>query len=108
MLNKKIDLQPLDEYNKKLISYVHPPNWVNPTPQEKYDLVVIGAGTAGLVVAAGTAGLVVAAGVAVLEGKKKIFAKKETGKSLETITGKGKEKEGMKMERKKRRKKKDY
>ncbi|WP_239651538.1 hypothetical protein [Neosynechococcus sphagnicola] len=34
-----------------------PPNWVNPEPLERYNLVVIGAGTAGLVVAAGAAGL---------------------------------------------------
>src|SRR5690606_27219915 len=34
-----------------------PPEWENPIPAEKYDLVVIGAGTAGLVTAAGAAGL---------------------------------------------------
>ena len=48
---------PMDEYNQKLVSHVHPPNWVNPTPAPLYDLVVIGAGTAGLVIAAGAAGL---------------------------------------------------
>ncbi|MBI2533506.1 MAG: FAD-containing oxidoreductase, partial [Deltaproteobacteria bacterium] len=35
----------------------HPPGWVNPTPAGKYNLVVVGAGTAGLVSAAGAAGL---------------------------------------------------
>ena len=36
---------------------VHPPGWKNPAPAERYNLVVIGAGTAGLVTAAGAAGL---------------------------------------------------
>src|SRR5262249_986227 len=36
---------------------VHPGDWVNPTPAPRYNLVVIGAGTAGLVSAAGAAGL---------------------------------------------------
>ena len=52
-----IQLQPFDEHNKKLESNVHPPQWSNPTPKSNYHLVVIGAGTAGLVTAAGAAGL---------------------------------------------------
>lgn len=40
-----------------LDSFVHPPDWVNPRPAAKYHLVVVGAGTAGLVTAAGAAGL---------------------------------------------------
>jgi pyruvate/2-oxoglutarate dehydrogenase complex dihydrolipoamide dehydrogenase (E3) component len=52
-----IQLQPLDEHNQKLQSNVHPPQWPNPTPKSNYHLVVIGAGTAGLVTAAGAAGL---------------------------------------------------
>ena len=51
------DLQPLDEHNQRLLSFVRPPDWRNPTPKPKYDLVVIGGGTAGLVCAAGAAGL---------------------------------------------------
>lgn len=43
---------PADEYNQTLINNVHPPNWVNPEPMGRYNLVVIGAGTAGLVTAA--------------------------------------------------------
>lgn len=43
---------PDDEHNQRLINYVHPPAWVNPTPSGRYNLVVIGAGTAGLVTAA--------------------------------------------------------
>jgi pyruvate/2-oxoglutarate dehydrogenase complex dihydrolipoamide dehydrogenase (E3) component len=48
---------PDDEHNRLLISHVHPPAWVNPTPTGRYNLVVIGAGTAGLVTAAIAAGL---------------------------------------------------
>jgi pyruvate/2-oxoglutarate dehydrogenase complex dihydrolipoamide dehydrogenase (E3) component len=50
-------LQPLDEHNRKLQSNVHPTDWINPTPSETYNMVVIGGGTAGLVTAAGAAGL---------------------------------------------------
>lgn len=60
-------IQPLDDYNQTLLSYVHPPDWVNPKPAERYDLVVIGAGTAGLVVAAAAAGLGLGLKVALIE-----------------------------------------
>ncbi|HYG61669.1 MAG TPA: mercuric reductase [Thermoanaerobaculia bacterium] len=50
-------VEPLDEHNRTLIDNVHPPAWVNPEPAGRYHLVVIGAGTAGLVSAAGAAGL---------------------------------------------------
>jgi len=46
-----------DAHDRQLIENCHPPHWVNPTPNGKYNLVVIGAGTAGLVSAAGAAGL---------------------------------------------------
>lgn len=46
-----------DPHNQRLLRHVHPSNWVNPTPAGRYNLVVIGAGTAGLVTAAGAAGL---------------------------------------------------
>src|SRR6516164_10000833 len=48
---------PDDVYNRELVGRVHPPDWVNPEPPGRYNLVVIGAGTAGLVTAAGAAGL---------------------------------------------------
>lgn len=64
---EKVTVSPMDEHNKKLVSYVHPPDWVNPQPADCYDLVVIGAGTAGLVVAAGAAGLDVGLKVALVE-----------------------------------------
>ena len=38
---------PDDEHNRTLAANVHPPKWVNPTPAGPYNLVVIGAGTAG-------------------------------------------------------------
>ena len=52
-----VELEPMDEFNQALIRNVHPGEWTNPTPDGRYNLVVIGAGTAGLVTAAGAAGL---------------------------------------------------
>jgi pyruvate/2-oxoglutarate dehydrogenase complex dihydrolipoamide dehydrogenase (E3) component len=43
--------------DSELEANVSPPDWQNPSPQPRYNLVVIGAGTAGLVAAAGAAGL---------------------------------------------------
>lgn len=57
MANPIPQLLPHDEHNRLLESNVHPPDWENPTSNETYHLVVIGAGTAGLVTAAGAAGL---------------------------------------------------
>jgi len=48
---------PDDAHNRRLVDNVHPPGWVNPTPASRYNLVVLGGGTAGLVTAAGAAGL---------------------------------------------------
>ena len=62
-----LSIPPMDEYNQQLISSVHPPEWVNPQPQDGYDLVVIGGGTAGLVVAAGAAGLDIGLKIALVE-----------------------------------------
>src|SRR5438874_5141830 len=50
-------VQPYDVHNQLLVSNVHPPDWDNPEPVGRYNLVVLGAGTAGLVSAAGAAGL---------------------------------------------------
>ena len=55
------DVSPLDEYNVKLIENVHPTRWINPDPAGRYHLVVVGAGTGGLIsasVAAGAGGRV--------------------------------------------------
>ncbi|HET6202984.1 MAG TPA: mercuric reductase [Planctomycetota bacterium] len=48
---------PDDAYNRALVSNVRPPDWANPEPAGRYNLVVLGAGTAGLVTAAGAAAL---------------------------------------------------
>ncbi len=50
-------LEPCGPFNETLESNVHPRDWQNPKPAARYNLVVIGAGTAGLVTAAGAAGL---------------------------------------------------
>jgi pyruvate/2-oxoglutarate dehydrogenase complex dihydrolipoamide dehydrogenase (E3) component len=56
-MNEKPLVLPQDEHNRILVDNVHPPAWKNPEPAPRYNLVVIGAGTAGLVTAAGAAGL---------------------------------------------------
>jgi len=52
-----VEVLPGDTYNTELVANVHPPDWRPPNPAPRYNLVVIGAGTAGLVTAAGAAGL---------------------------------------------------
>ncbi len=42
---------PNDEYNQQLVANVHPSDWINPEPTGRYNIVVIGAGTAGLITA---------------------------------------------------------
>ena len=56
-MNASEPLTPWDIHNRKLHGHVHPPDWINPEPAPRYNLVVIGGGTAGLVTAAGAAGL---------------------------------------------------
>jgi pyruvate/2-oxoglutarate dehydrogenase complex dihydrolipoamide dehydrogenase (E3) component len=51
------EVRPPDAYNRELVTNVHPPDWKNPRPAERYDLVVIGAGSAGLITSAIAAGL---------------------------------------------------
>jgi len=48
---------PHDEYNRQLVANVHPADWVNPEPAGRYNIVVIGAGTAGLITAVVAASL---------------------------------------------------
>ena len=50
-------ISPWDIHNQELAALVHPLDWINPKTASTYNLVVIGAGTAGLVSAAGAAGL---------------------------------------------------
>ncbi|MCA9142134.1 MAG: mercuric reductase [Planctomycetaceae bacterium] len=63
---RPIDLSPLsdipatnpwDEHNQRWVDFVHPLDWKNPEPSGRYNLLVIGAGPAGLVTAIGAAGL---------------------------------------------------
>lgn len=60
-------VQQVDEYDRVLVENAHPPNWKNLEPRGLYNLVVIGAGTAGLVSAAGAAML--GARVALVEAR---------------------------------------
>ncbi|WP_455243062.1 mercuric reductase [Petrachloros mirabilis] len=50
-------ISPVDEHNRILAENVHPSNWVNPDPAGRYNIVVIGAGTAGLITAVIASGL---------------------------------------------------
>ncbi len=52
-----LELFPDDIYNQELVNNTHPKDWVNPVPQDIYNLVVIGAGSAGLIAAIATASL---------------------------------------------------
>lgn len=56
-MTERIVIRPDTPENRELADNVHPVGWVNPQPGGCYNLVVIGAGTAGLVCAAGAAGL---------------------------------------------------
>ncbi|MEO5630167.1 MAG: mercuric reductase [Thermomonas sp.] len=47
----------IDAFEQQRLANVRPPDWQNPTPADRYHLVVIGAGPAGLVAAKGAAGL---------------------------------------------------
>ena len=50
-------IEPMDRYNSELVQNAHPDDWDNPQPRGRYNLVVLGAGTAGLVSAAIAASL---------------------------------------------------
>ena len=58
-------IAPADDYNDILVNNAFPPTWDNPTPEGRYNLLVIGGGSAGLVAAVGAAG--VGAKVALVE-----------------------------------------
>jgi pyruvate/2-oxoglutarate dehydrogenase complex dihydrolipoamide dehydrogenase (E3) component len=51
------DVSPADAHSLRLLANTHPVSWHNPAPRNPYNLVVLGAGTAGLVCAAGAAAL---------------------------------------------------
>lgn len=54
---RKIEVIPHDTHNQTLVNNAHPADWQNPTPDGRYNLLVIGGGSAGLVAAVGAAGL---------------------------------------------------
>ena len=56
-MNTEIKIAPFDQYNKVLVDNVRPDEWENPLPNGRYNLLVIGGGSAGLVAAVGAAGL---------------------------------------------------
>lgn len=53
----RIEVVPTDEHNRTLVENVHPEGWENPTPEGRYNLVVLGAGTGGLISAVVAASL---------------------------------------------------
>ena len=65
MASQALKHEPLDTYNLRLTENLHPSAWANPEPAGRYNLVVLGAGTAGLVTAAGAA--ILGAKVALVE-----------------------------------------
>jgi pyruvate/2-oxoglutarate dehydrogenase complex dihydrolipoamide dehydrogenase (E3) component len=56
-MKRRPAIEPRTAENMRLAENVRPEEWTNPEPADRYNLVVIGAGTAGLVCAAGAAGL---------------------------------------------------
>jgi pyruvate/2-oxoglutarate dehydrogenase complex dihydrolipoamide dehydrogenase (E3) component len=48
-MHEPVAVLPDDAHDEALVANVHPADWVNPTPEGRYNLVVIGAGTAGLI-----------------------------------------------------------
>jgi pyruvate/2-oxoglutarate dehydrogenase complex dihydrolipoamide dehydrogenase (E3) component len=55
--NDVASLIPQDPYERERLDNVQPSGWRNPQPADRYNLVVVGAGTAGLVAAHGAAAL---------------------------------------------------
>jgi pyruvate/2-oxoglutarate dehydrogenase complex dihydrolipoamide dehydrogenase (E3) component len=51
------NILPPDEHNRVLAENVRPAHWVNPQATDRYNIVVLGAGTAGLITAVVAAGL---------------------------------------------------
>ena len=52
-----LEVLPFDEANRSLVANVHPAEWKNPVPTGRYNLVVVGGGSAGLITSALAAGL---------------------------------------------------
>jgi pyruvate/2-oxoglutarate dehydrogenase complex dihydrolipoamide dehydrogenase (E3) component len=56
-MNPVPEIEPADAQDAEWLANVRPRDWKNPTPSGRYNLVVVGAGTAGLISAAVAAGL---------------------------------------------------
>lgn len=56
-MHRQPDVYPQDDHNRTLLEQVHPSDWVNPEPADRYNLIVVGAGSGGLISAAIAAGL---------------------------------------------------
>lgn len=56
-MKEPLEVHPRDEWNQSLLAQVQPEGYRNPVPAGRYQLLVVGAGTAGLVAAAGAKGL---------------------------------------------------
>lgn len=52
-----MEVAPLDQHNQLLVANTHPGEWKNPQPSGRYNLVAVGAGSAGIISALGAAGL---------------------------------------------------
>ena len=50
-MTTEIKIPPYDKHNAILVSNAHPADWQNPEPNGRYNLLVIGGGSAGLVAA---------------------------------------------------------
>jgi pyruvate/2-oxoglutarate dehydrogenase complex dihydrolipoamide dehydrogenase (E3) component len=55
--NDRSSTIPQDPYERERLAHVHPSGWRNPQPADRYTLVVVGGGTAGLVTAHAAAAL---------------------------------------------------
>ena len=56
-MSETFSMLPDTPENRELADNVPPRGWINPEPAGRYNLVVVGGGTAGLICAAGAAGL---------------------------------------------------
>ena len=57
MLQRNTSFAPVSQDERERQENLHPSGWRNPQPADRYNLVVIGAGPAGLVAAHGAAAL---------------------------------------------------
>jgi len=40
-VNARVEIPPMDSHNQRLLGNTHPPDWVNPEPAQRYNLVVL-------------------------------------------------------------------